>query len=713
MSALLDTDVGQMRLSAGYRSATTAAGRFAAPRQLGRGRRSGVLYALAAVENDPDEVIARVILQAVGQTFQRASGSLTARLRRAVQAGSTALFHENLDLTSGSLRGGGVACAVLRDDSLYLAQAGTAVACVCQRGSLICHPDDDLDDKAGGKAFGRRHDPHVRLVCHPVKPGDTAVLADVSLIRQVGDETLIQVLSVADASLSLDSLAAALSTGEGGILVLAMRGRGTATPVPSAAPVADVSRERLRAPPEPTPRPVEPSGKDTEPLQVLAPAGPTLAERLASVRQVAGSWLADARPVVGDWLRRLMPDGGPDHGERRATDRQPRRRVVPVDNRMWRTVALILPVIVLLVVAGTYWKRGWDRQARYTELMGEVERQLDVAATGEEATVRQALETALTTLEEAARSAPQDEEVSNLRADVQQQLDALNKVFRLQQVEHLHTYPSAGEVDEIVVHGTGIYVLDRLTDRVYHHRLNESRTALEVEKERLLVRKGDQPDTAAAVGDLVGMTWMSDGIGRLLILGRNGLLLTYDPAWERLTGTMLAANETWQYPVAVSSYRGRFYVLDPGLGQVLRYLASSGGDASPPERYFVEEEVDMAGAIDMAIDGFIYLLFDDGRLERYFAGKKAPMTLSLPDRPLHQPSAIYAAPDEEALFLYIADPSNHRVIRCDKEGHLVQQFLLEGNDALGQVRDIFVDELHDRLYFLSDNQLFLMHIPSP
>ena len=444
-----------------------------------------------------------------------------------------------------------------------------------------------------------------------------------------------------------------------------------------------------------------------------APAGPTLAERLASVRQVAGNWLADATPVVGDWLRRLMPDASLDRSERRAAARQPRRRMVSVDNRMWQTVALVLPLVVLLVVAGTYWKRGWDRQARYTELMDEVDRQLDVAATGEEATVRQALETALTTLEEAARSAPPNKEVSNLQADVQQQLDALNKVFRLQQVEHLHTYPPTGEVDEIVVHGTGVYVLDRLTDRVYHHRLNESRTALELEEEKLLVRKGDQPDTAAAMGDLVGMTWVSDGIGRLLVLGRNGLLLTYDPAWERLTGTMLPDNETWQYPVAVSSYRGRFYVLDPGLGQVLRYLASSGGDVSPPEAYFVEERVDIAGAIDMAIDGFIYLLFDDGHLERYFAGKRVPMTLNLPDRPLHQPVAVYAAPDEEALFLYVADPSNHRVIRCDKEGHLVQQFLLEGDDALGQVRDIFVDELHDRLYLLSDNQLFVMDIPPP
>jgi hypothetical protein len=524
-----------------------------------------------------------------------------------------------------------------------------------------------------------------------------AVLADASLIKQASEKTLIEALSFADADLSLGNLAAALSAGEGAILVLAMRGRGAMAP----APPAGVAGER--------PRPVKPPEEEAAPFRPPAPAGPTLAERLASVRQVLGRWLAATRPVVGEWLRRLAPEGGPD----RPTDRKPRRRTVSSDNPVWRVIALILPVIVLLVVAGTYWKRGWDRQERYAELMGEVDRQLDVAATGDEATVRQALETARMTLEDAARVSPQDKEIPGLRADIQQQLDALNKVFRLHEVEHLHTYPSTGEVDEIVVHATGIYVLDRLTDRVYHHRLNESRTALESDKERLLVHKGDQPDAATTVGDLVGMTWVRGGIGRLAILGRNGQLLAYDPSWERLTGTMLPASETWQYPVTVSSYLDRFYVLDPGLGQVLRYVASTAGDTSPPESYFVEEEVDIAGAIDMAIDGSVYLLFDDGRLEKYFAGKKVPMTLSLPDRPLQQPLAIYAAPDKVAQFLYLADPSNHRVIRCDKEGHLVQQFVLEGNDALGQVRDIFVDELHDRLYFLSDNRLFMVLIPPP
>ena len=689
-------NVGQTRLSAGRRSATSAAGHFTAPRQLGRGRKSGVLYALAAIEDDPDEIIARTIVETVGRTFQSTSGSLTARLRRAVQAGSAALLQENLDVVSRSPRSGGVACAVLRGDDLYLAQAGTTVACICRRGALDRLPDSDPDEPSG-RAFGRRHDPDVRLTYHTVKPGDSVMLADAGLVKQASDDILAQALSFADAGPSLDSLAQALPTGEGAILVLATPGRSsTPAPAPSAVPAVGLPGERPSAVP----------GEPPESGFGIRDSG------------IAGRGLAAMGRVASDWFRRLMPgDKGPYRGLRRPTDRELRRQTDSTDLPIWRPIALILPVIVVLLVAGTYWKRGWDRQARYDQLMAEVEKQLEIAATADKVISRQALETALSTLEEAAEIPAHQEAISMLQDDVQKQLDTLNKAVRLDHVEHLHTYPPIGEVDQIVVHGADIYVLDRLTDRVYYHRLNEAGTALESDEERLLVRKGDQPDAAAVVGELVGMTWMPSGEGRqtgaLFLLGRNGLLLAHDPTWKRQVGTMLPASETWQYPVDVSSYMGRFYVLDPGLQQVLRYRAGGAGFDSPPEKYFAEGKVDVAGAIDMAIDGFIYLLFENGRLEKYLSGEPVPLTLNLAGQSLQQPSAIYTAPDAEVQFLYVADPSASRVLRCDKDGRLIQQFVLQDNDALSHVRDIFVDEVGSRLFFLSSNRLFVANIPPP
>jgi len=715
VSTLLEADVGQMRLSAGEQSPTSATGRFDEPRGRRRGQQPGVLYVLAAVEDDAQETIAQTLVKVVGKAYQSARGSLTSRLIRAIEAGSAALLQDNLSLVSRSPRRGGVACALVRQDDLYLAQAGATIACVYQRGTLDCQANDEPDTELK-QAFGRRRDPDVRLAYHTLKPGGSVMLASTDLIQQAGQETLVEALGFASARLSLDNLAAALPTSEGVVLVLAARGRGAPSSVRPAATAPGAIDER----PHPRPRPAAPREavpeKAVEPPPPPAPAGPTLEERLASVREGVRRGVATAGHLAGDWLRRLMPgEEGPYRGDRRPVDRKLRRQASPANEPNWRWIALGLPAIVALVVVGSYWKRGWDRQAQYDDLMVQLDEQLAIAATADETTARMALETALALLEKAAKAMPQSQEVPRLQASVQEQLDTLNRALRLEGVEPLYTYPATGEADQIVVHGTDIYVLDRLADRVYHHRLNGSGAALASNEERVLVRRGDRPDGTTAVGDLVGMVWMPGGeshhAGALLILGRNGLLLVYEPTWERLAATLLPASETWQYPVAVSGYRGNFYILDPGLQQVLRYRPSGGGYTTPPESYFTREKPDMTAAIDMAIDGFIYLLFQDGRLEKYLAGDPAPLEISRLDKPLQYPSAIYAAPDEETQFLYLAEHSFGRVLRCDKQGLLIHQFVIRGSDALNKVRDIFVDEVGGRIYFLSDNQLFMITIP--
>ncbi|UCC62762.1 MAG: hypothetical protein JSV36_18745 [Anaerolineae bacterium] len=725
MSAPLEADVSQVRLSGGRRSATSAVAHLAVRDQRRRGQKWGMLHVLATVEDDADEVIARAIAEAVKQAFQRLRGSLTARLRQAVQAGSAVLLQDNLDLVARSPRSGGVVCAVLRDGDLYLGQAGTAVACVWQRGALSRVPEEDQDEASLARAFGRRRDPDVRLTYQAVGPGDAVMFADRVLLRAVSEEDLAQALSFANVGLSVERLAEVLTSGEGALMVLAMRQRDAPVSLPATEYSGRTPARAERISGAGTQD--RPFGytQDRPPDEVYADrieppglAGPSPRERLIALREVVGTGLGALGRVAGDWLRRLTPgEEGPYRGRRRPVGRKLRRQATGTEHSAWRPIALILPLVVIVLAALAYWKRGWDRQVRYDALMGEVERQLEIAATTDEAAARQALETALTTLDEAADIPPQKEAVSMLQADVQRQLDVLNKVVRLDGVQHLYIYPPAGQVDQIVVHGADIYVLDRLMDRIYHHRLNEGGTALESDEERLLVRRGDQPDNSTAVGELVGMAWMPAGEGRqtgaLLILGRNGLLLAHDPTWERLVGTMLPASESWQYPVDVSSYRGRFYVLDPGLSQILRYRAGGAGYDSPPEPYFPEGEVDLVGAIGMAIDGFVYLLFEDGRLEKYLSGEPVPLTLNLADQPLQQPSAIYAAPDAEARFLYVADPFTGRVLRCDKGGQMIQQFILQDDDAFSRVQDIFVDEVGSQLYFLSGNRLLMASIPPP
>jgi hypothetical protein len=726
-----------MRLLAGRRSTTAAVGRFDVQKKERRGQRTGGLYVVAAVEDDTGETLARRIVQVVGSTFDQNRRSLTSRLIRAVQAGSALLLRHNLSLVDHPPRSGGIACAVVRGGDVFMAQSGGVVACLYHRARLT-HFLPDPSTLEGQPTFGRRRDPDVKLAYHALQPGDAVLLGSESLLGSAAPTLLVDALGVADAALSLDRLAEALPHHDGVALALAVRRRGESIPGeppsgsdetrPAPFPLredAPPSRERdgardlliaTRRVAGDWLRRLTPGGDEVDaegkgpaieadqplPAEDLAPQQ----GRLWAARRGARRLLVTSARAIGDGLRRLLPASAP-----------PRRRAGAADGSLWRWMALGLPVLVILIVAITYWKRGVDRQVRYDAIVSEVGAQLEVAATADEVQARQALETAQAAFVDVDWTDEQAQQIAALQQAVRERLDALNRVHRLDGYQTLYSYPASGAAEQIVVQGDDVYVLDRLSDRVYHHRLDETGAAFESAEADLLVRKGDRPGSAGVVGELVGMAWMSGGeganAGSLLVLAQDGQLLAYNPAWSRLTGTMLPASETWQYPVAVSTYTGNFYILDAGTRQVLRYRRSGPGYNVEPEPYFAHDAPEVANAIDMVIDGFIYLLLQDGRIKKYLRGDAVPLTLSRLDKPLNGPTALFGAPDDQARFLYAADPSNSRLLRFDKEGRLIQQFVIEGSNVLGGVRDIFVSEVGGKLYFLSDNQLGAIDIPTP
>jgi hypothetical protein len=258
--------------------------------------------------------------------------------------------------------------------------------------------------------------------------------------------------------------------------------------------------------------------------------------------------------------------------------------------------------------------------------------------------------------------------------------------------------------------------MDTGNDRVFHHRLDDLGDALLPDDETVLMTaKGQQVDDRS-VGDMLGMTWMPTGGNRqtsdLVILNSTGLL-EYNPNWG-ITGAVLAGGEQLQLPSAIDSFFGNFYLLDPQANALLRYLPTADGYSAAPESYFpAEQQVDLSKAVDMAIDGAVYLLYSDGRISKYLGGEPAEFTLSGLDVPLNNPVAIFTAPEEEVQYLYVADAGNHRIVQLEKDGKFVQQFKPRPGEAISfsGLQDIYVDEISGRLFVLDSNNLYLGKIP--
>jgi hypothetical protein len=423
--------------------------------------------------------------------------------------------------------------------------------------------------------------------------------------------------------------------------------------------------------------------------------------------------------VIWTGLGTLVGRVLPGRGREGAATSQPRRaRTSPLHQRVLRTLALLIPIVVLLAVGLIYWQRGLTRENEYNALIEQAQAayQQAQALSTDDAAGRDLLAQAEGLLTQADVIKPGEPTISELRGLVVDRQDEINRVERLYWVGKLRTYEGSGtQLRRVIVSGVYVYVLDAGTDQVYHHQLDEANDALEPDEgDPVLAQRGQQVGDAV-VGEMVDLVWMPAGGNRqtsdLLILESGGLL-EYNPSWG-LTSVAIANKDAWALPVAVSSYFGNFYVLDPQAGQILRYLPGPDGYTIPPEYYFLDQAtVDLNGAVDMAIDGSIYVLYADGTIRKFEAGVPVEFQITEIDKPLSRPTAIYAAPDDVAQYIYVADAGNLRVVQLNKDGRFVRQFKPQDEAEINfkTLRSVFADELTGKLYLLNDQALYIANI---
>ena len=385
--------------------------------------------------------------------------------------------------------------------------------------------------------------------------------------------------------------------------------------------------------------------------------------------------------------------------------------------KVLRAAALIIPIVVIMVAAGTYWRKGVAQENAFQTLMEQAATLYQQSLNADEPTARSLLGKADELLGQAASARPHDVALADLRASVIRQQDKVDRVERLYQVLRLRSYDNPlTDLRRVVTNGPDVYVLDSGADLVYHHRMDDLAESLRPDEgDAVLVRRAQQvgPDV---VGELVDLTWgaaaPSAPAGALLILEGDGLLEYPDS--RQLSSLSIGERQRWALPVAVMGYGGNFYILDPQAGQIFRYRPGEQGYPDPPELYLAESPQGfLAGAVDMAIDGYIYVLYAAGDLRKFEGGVPAPFEMAGLDRPFNNPTAIFAARDQQVGYLYVADAGNRRIVQLEKGGRFVRQLKLsdEGTLNLQDARSIFVDEQSGRLYLVDKRSLYIAAIP--
>jgi len=125
-------------------------------------------------------------------------------------------------------------------------------------------------------------------------------------------------------------------------------------------------------------------------------------------------------------------------------------------------------------------------------------------------------------------------------------------------------------------------------------------------------------------------------------------------------------------------YGNNLYVLDDKNNQIFKYPESGNGFANGQP--WLKKEVDTSQASSITIDGSVYLIANDGKIQNFLKGSLEPFDYHVP-RPIIGSGAIIKT-FRDSNYLYIIDPGNYRVIILDKDGNIKDQYASQKFDAL-------------------------------
>ncbi len=264
----------------------------------------------------------------------------------------------------------------------------------------------------------------------------------------------------------------------------------------------------------------------------------------------------------------------------------------------------------------------------------------------------------------------------------------------------------------LVQGGGELFLIERSRSAVYRLRVDPSQT-VDLGQVAPLVAAQDSLGNGAMVGTPQFITWVPAGAGRahngLVILTGEGQLFDLDVQANLL--------RQLSFPVVVTDalragggYEGNFYLLDASSKQIWKYVPDAAGEygAAPLPWLDATAQQALSAPLDMAIDGYIFVLEEGGQITRFQGGKpKSGFTLDPVTPPLTQPVALAKVPPENS-DLFVADAQ--RVLRFDSNGRFLVEYRAPLGSDWGAIQDIALDAEREMLYVLSSTGLHMVDL---
>jgi serine/threonine protein phosphatase PrpC len=365
--------------------------------------------------------------------------------------------------------------------------------------------------------------------------------------------------------------------------------------------------------------------------------------------------------------------------------------------RRWLMIGLIA---IVVGVAGFFALRvidGKQQWAHFDSLIqqAEAKRQAALKET-DKGKMRSELLEAVALAQEAGKMNLDQVKVVGLNQSLRTDLDQANGITRLSSLKAIVDLRTAigddVQISSLAAVGDSIYLLDRVSNSIY--RCIEASGKVEP-----ILAKGWLVDDKP-VANMLAMTPTSSGI---ILMDGEGFVFTYDPGalqWHRQalgSGNAVAAK-------AIATFEGNLYVLGAKPNQILKYVA--GRYSEGPQDWLTNDAgLDLTHATNLAVDGRIYVCFEDGSIVRLLKGAvDAEISVGV-DPPLANSSQIITSADMQRL--YLVDPKEKRILELDKDGRLQHQFRAPvDSSAFDDLRGVSVDDGKGKIFLVGGSQLY-------
>ncbi|MEK7557876.1 MAG: hypothetical protein AAB530_01555 [Patescibacteria group bacterium] len=178
-------------------------------------------------------------------------------------------------------------------------------------------------------------------------------------------------------------------------------------------------------------------------------------------------------------------------------------------------------------------------------------------------------------------------------------------------------------------------------------------------------------------------------------------LIKLDRKTESLSSSTIEYARDPQQFTDAKIFNNKLYYLNPKDNQVIRFKKT--GDKFTNATNWLNNNIDLAGAVSMDIDGSIYILKNNGELSKFTKGKKEDFNLETIEPVVTQATKIMLS----QKYIYILDTTDKRLIVFDKSGKFINQYI---SNKFNNLKDFTVDEIAKKIYFLNNTSIIAINI---